>query len=270
VRAVAIDENLIVLVSAVWQTTSTAVRADDEGFLIDSPVLPEEVNALPEVLEQAGFPLSGLLCTHGDWDHLLARAAFPEASLGAGEPTCTRLAGNSAAQQQELDAFDEEFYIEQRPSLVFEGMQSLPVPGRLGLGRTHELELHPAPGHTADGTAFWLPWLGVLVCGDYISPHEIPAVSADGSVTAYLRTLERLEPLLTTTEIVVPGHGAPISGERAGEVLREDAAYLQALLVHGAAAPLPRGADSPAQQRTHDANVTSLRTHDANVTSLGS
>jgi glyoxylase-like metal-dependent hydrolase (beta-lactamase superfamily II) len=258
VRAVAIDENLIVLVSAIWQTTSTAVRGDDEGFLIDSPVLPEEVEALPAVLEQAGFPLSGLLCTHGDWDHLLARVAFPEASLGAGEPTCRRLAGNSAAQQQELDAFDEEFYIEQRPALVLDGMQSLPVPGRLGLGGSHELELHPAPGHTADGTAFWLPWLGVLVCGDYLSPHEIPAVSADGSVTAYLGTLERLEPLVATAETVVPGHGAPISGERAGQVLREDAAYLHALLVHGDAAPLPRGSDWPAQQNAHAANVRSL------------
>ena len=37
---------------------------------------------LPAVLEQAGFPVSGLLATHGDWDHVLGRLAFPGAALG--------------------------------------------------------------------------------------------------------------------------------------------------------------------------------------------
>lgn len=254
-RAVAVHEDLIVLVSAVWQTTASAVRADGEGFLIDSPVLPDELEALPAVLEQAGFPLSGLLCTHGDWDHLLARSAFPEASLGAGAPTCERLARDFANQQQELDEFDEEFYIEGRARLRVEELQALPVPGRLGLGGAHELELHPAPGHTADGTVFWLAWLNVLICGDYLSPHEIPAISPDGSAMAYLETLERLEPLVGGATTVIPGHGSPISGELAAGVLAEDLAYLRALLEHGSAAPLPRGADKRAQQRVHAGNA---------------
>ena len=37
-----------------------------------------------------------------------------------------------------------------------------------------ELELHPADGHTSDGTAVWIPWARVLVAGDYLSPVEIP------------------------------------------------------------------------------------------------
>jgi glyoxylase-like metal-dependent hydrolase (beta-lactamase superfamily II) len=254
-RAVAIDEDLIVLVSAVWQTTATAVRAGGEGFLIDSPVLPEEVEALPAVLEQAGFPFSGLLCTHGDWDHLLARSAFPDASLGAGEPTCHRLARDADNQQRELREFDEEFYIEGRPPLALEGIQSLPVPGHLGIGQARELELHPASGHTADGTAFWLPWLGVLVCGDYLSPHEIPAISPDGSVAAYVQTLERLAPMVAKAATVVPGHGAPITGADAQRVLGEDLAYVSALLEIGDRAPLPRGVGVPGQESVHAANV---------------
>ena len=78
-------------VSDVWQTTCTAVRAGDEGFVIDSPVYPEELRALPGVLEQAGYPVSGLVATHGDWDHLLGRLAFPAAALAAGESTVARL-----------------------------------------------------------------------------------------------------------------------------------------------------------------------------------
>ena len=45
--------------------------------MIDSPVYPDELDALPVLLDQAGFGFSGLLATHGDWDHLLGRLAFP-------------------------------------------------------------------------------------------------------------------------------------------------------------------------------------------------
>src|ERR1700704_4220592 len=130
-RALALHADAIVFVSDVWQTTSTAVRAGEEGFLIDSPVYPEELRALPDVLQQAGFPVSGLLCTHGDWDHLLARLAYPEASLGCPESTATRLAAEPGAAQRSLREFDEEHYVDGRPPLALGGLQSLPVPGRL-------------------------------------------------------------------------------------------------------------------------------------------
>ena len=34
-----------------------------------------------------------------------------------------------------------------------------------------------------------MPWCGVLVCGDYLSPVEMPALSPGGSVDAYQETL---------------------------------------------------------------------------------
>ena len=101
-RVLAVDADAIVFVSGFWQTTCTALRAGDEGFLIDSPVLPHELEALPQVLEQSGFPVSGLLVTHGDWDHLLGRHAFPDASVGAGESTVALLASDPSTPQREL------------------------------------------------------------------------------------------------------------------------------------------------------------------------
>ena len=56
--------------------------------------------------------------------------------------------------------------------------------------------------------AVWIPWAGVLACGDYLSPVEIPWLSARGSARAYLATLRRLAPLVEQAEHVVPGHGA--------------------------------------------------------------
>jgi glyoxylase-like metal-dependent hydrolase (beta-lactamase superfamily II) len=120
------------------------------------------------------------------------------------------------------------------------------------------LELHPADGHTVDGMAIWIGFAGVLVCGDYLSPVEIPALSPGGSLSAYLATLGRLEPLVERASHVVPGHGGPIDAARAAAILREDRAYLEALRERGAEAPLPMARRSAAQRRIHAENVARL------------
>ena len=255
-RVLAVHADLIVMISRFWQTTCTAVRAGDEGFVIDSPVYPDELEAVAGVLEQAGFPVSGLLVTHADWDHLLGRIAFPQASLGCGETTARRLAAEPGQAQRELREFDEDHYVDDRGPLMLAGIQSLPVPGRLSLGAgDRELELHPADGHTADGTAYVVPWLEVLVCGDYLSPVEIPWISSDGSVEKYLATLDRLRPLVAGAQTIVPGHGRPLDRAEATLVLDEDFAYLEALRISGAEAQLPPGRRTGAQRRIHAENV---------------
>ncbi len=97
------------------------------------------------MLEQAGFPVSGLLATHGDWDHLLGRLAFPERSLGCGESTVAAAGTTSSgAAQRELRAFDDEHYVERPSAAGARRLQPLPVPGQLSLGSEGaELELHP-------------------------------------------------------------------------------------------------------------------------------
>ena len=82
---------MLVATSRVYQTSCTAIRSGDEGFVVDSPIYPDELEVLPTVLEQAGFSASGLLATHGDWDHLMGRLAFPGLALGLGQPTVERL-----------------------------------------------------------------------------------------------------------------------------------------------------------------------------------
>jgi glyoxylase-like metal-dependent hydrolase (beta-lactamase superfamily II) len=257
-RVLALHADVIVAISGIWSTSCTAVRAGDEGFVIDSPLLPDELDALPGVLEQAHFPVSGLLATHADWDHLLGRLAFPEASLGASESSANRLAAELGAAQRELRAFDEQHYVERKRPLGLSGVQSLPVPGRLALGSANELELLPADGHTADGTAYWLPWAKVIVCGDYLSPVEIPMISEGGSVGAYLATLERLAPLVEQADAVVPGHGGPLSRSEASRVIAEDLAYVSSLVADGAAAPLPAGRRTGVQRGVHEENVARL------------
>ncbi|HEY6692859.1 MAG TPA: MBL fold metallo-hydrolase [Solirubrobacteraceae bacterium] len=251
-RAVGLHADVVTATSRAYQTTCTLVRAGGEAFCIDSPVFPDELEIVPALAEQAGFTVVGLLATHADWDHLLGRYAFPEAPLGCAETTAGRLVSEPGDAQRKMRAFDEELYVERPRPLSLPSAQRLPVPGKLEVG-DRELELQPADGHTDDGMAIWIPWARVLVCGDYLSPVEIPWLH--GSANAYLATLNRLEPLVEEADHVVPGHGGPIDGTRAAAILREDRAYVEALLEHGAKAKLPLARRTAEQRKIHTANV---------------
>jgi glyoxylase-like metal-dependent hydrolase (beta-lactamase superfamily II) len=293
VRAVSLHLDVIVVTSQLFQAHCTLVRgprgdgpapsaagelavsqwrpdgedvvgggsgAADEAFVIDSPVLPEELELLGALVEQAGFPTpQGLLATHADFDHVLAPIAFPEATLGCAESSAARLRAEPGAVQRELRSFDEELLIERRP-LSLGAMQPLAVPGRCSIGDA-ELELHAATGHTRDGMAVWIGWARVLVAGDYLSPIELPSLGegeGERMLDAYLATLDRLQPLVAAAAHVVPGHGPVLDGERALAVLELDRAYLLALREHGAEAELPEGRRSKAQRKLHAQNVARL------------
>ena len=246
-RVASLHADVLLATSAIWQTNCVVVRGrvapdpdnpvrvriagepDPEGetFVIDSPVLPEELEALPALIDQAGFPSpSGLLATHADWDHLLARLAFGEATLGCAVSTARRLSAEPGTAQRELRAFDRQFYVERPRPLSLGSVQALDVPGSCEIGR-HELQLHPAEGHTEDGMAIWLDWAKVLVVGDYLSAVEEPRV--DGYADAYLATLERVRPLVELAEYVVPGHGPVLAAERALELLEEARLFVAAM-----------------------------------------
>jgi glyoxylase-like metal-dependent hydrolase (beta-lactamase superfamily II) len=244
VRVVSLHADVLLATSTIWQTNCVIVRGtarEDAGnpvkvhiagesgpaaetFVIDSPILPEELDALPALIDQAGFPApSGLLATHADWDHLLARLAFPEAALGCAASTAQRLSAAPGAAQRELRAFDKQFYVERPRPLMLGSIQALDVPGRCEIG-LRRLQLHPADGHTEDGMAIWLDWAKVLVVGDYLSTVEGPQV--DGSKAAYIATLGRLRPLVESADYVVPGHGPVLDGGRALELLEENGALV--------------------------------------------
>jgi glyoxylase-like metal-dependent hydrolase (beta-lactamase superfamily II) len=259
VRVVSLHADVLLATSAVWQTNCVIVRSGEEAFVIDSPVLPEELEVLPALLEQSRFPrLSGLLATHADWDHLLGRLAFPDAALGCAETTAERMRSKPGEPQRELRAFDEEHYVRRTRPLALGSIQALAVPGSCEIGE-QELELHQADGHTGDGLAVRVGWARVLVLGDYLSAVELPVLGSGGSVASYLDTLARLRLLLRDAEHVVPGHGPILSSERALTVLEEDVAYLTSLRDGAKGAELPAGRRTVAQRRIHRENLAALR-----------
>jgi glyoxylase-like metal-dependent hydrolase (beta-lactamase superfamily II) len=142
-----------------------------------------------------------------------------------------------------------------RPSpLALGQVQGLAVPGRLELG-DEELELHPAEGHTADGTAIFARPLGVLVVGDYLSDLEIPMISEGGSLDDYCATLAQLSTLVEAANVAVPGHGSPHDRATALRLIDEDADYLEALERGDEWPRLPAGRDTKAQRQIHARNL---------------
>jgi glyoxylase-like metal-dependent hydrolase (beta-lactamase superfamily II) len=254
VRAVSIHPQALVLTSRMWQTNAVCLRSGEEAMLIDSPYFPDELELLPGMLVQAGFEPDALVATHGDFDHLLGRLAFPGLALGVGELTAERLRGSPGAAQRELRDADAEFYVVRHRPLALGAVQTLPVPGSVELGE-EELELHPAEGHTADGIAVLASWCGVLVCGDYLSNVELPGLGVGGAIDAYRATLARLARLVERAETVVPGHGSPLSREAALRILDEDADYLDALEQGEEKPRLPDGRDSSRQRQLHRENL---------------
>jgi len=256
-RAVSVHRDAIVVTSLLWQTNAIALRAGDEAMLIDSPYFPDELELLPGILKQAGFEPSALLATHGDFDHLLGRAAFPALSLGVAESTMRRIRERPGEAQRELRDADADNYVARGRPLSLGQTQALPVPGHLGLG-DEELELHTAEGHTPDGMAVWAPWLGVLCTGDYLCGVEIPWICPGGSIEAYRTTLGRLAPLVERAETVVPGHGAPQPRDAAMRLLEEDVQYLEGLEEGHERPRLPDGRDTIRQRRIHAENLARL------------
>lgn len=213
-----------VFVSAPWSTTCTAIElAPGRVLLVDSPVLPGEPEEVRRHLRSMGLAADRLAITHADWDHLLARPAFPDAEVIVEQRTADRLARDHDAIAAELAAYDRGRGTTPRALPDLGDAHVVTAPTRLTVdGCT--LEVHPAPGHTADGAAYLVPHAGVLCCGDYLSPVESPSVESGGSRQRYRETLRRLAPLVERATVIVPGHGHPLARADAGAIVSTDLA----------------------------------------------
>ena len=215
--------------SALWQTNAVLVEVAGTTVLVDSPVLPSELEALPRP--------DVLVVTHAHFDHVLARAAFPDLPLLAGPSTLEVIARGDWERQ--LRDSDEELYI------CRDAWPSLDGAERIGCDLFGVVD---APGHAEDGIALFAGDL--VLCGDYLIEVEIPLISQAGSVEAYLDTLDRLEAIVARASTVVPGHGPPLDRARALELIDLDRRYVSDLR----AGPT-RGPKSARQHRIHTDNV---------------
>jgi glyoxylase-like metal-dependent hydrolase (beta-lactamase superfamily II) len=239
-----------VTTSRMLQTNVTVIAHGGDSLVVDAPYFPDELRALRDSVHG---PVR-LLATHSHYDHLLARLAFPGASLLVGMPTAEALARDPERPSADLAADDARHYVARDEPLRFGAMQGVQVPGEVEIGGEWA-DLIPAEGHTEDGCALWAPWAGLLCVGDYLSDVEIPLLSAAGSLDGYVATLERLRPHVRDAATVVPGHGSPCDGFRALRRLDQDLRYLESIPAGDPNSRLPTGRESARQREIHKANL---------------
>jgi glyoxylase-like metal-dependent hydrolase (beta-lactamase superfamily II) len=222
--------------SVLWQTTTLSLVNDGERLLVDPGIAPWEVR------EAAREGVAHVLITHADWDHVMGIGLLPDATVYATSTAAERIRSGEA--RASVERLSRQF------TLPLEGLDGLrvdellvPAPDETAVGPWTAV-CHPAPGHTPDGVATWLPEEQLLVAGDYLSQNEIPFIY--DSAWSYRETLSMLAGLIERErpDHVVVGHGSPHDADEALRVAVEDMAYVERVVGFAEAGGEPEGASS--------------------------
>jgi glyoxylase-like metal-dependent hydrolase (beta-lactamase superfamily II) len=130
--------------------------------------------------------------------------------------------------------------------------------------RDRVMEVQHRPGHSPSDTVFWDPERRILICADHLIAHisSNPLISRplDGSderphaLMIYMDSLRRTREL--PAEILLPGHGEPITDHRALIDERFELHRRRAEKIYGLIADHPRSAYEIAQELWGNVAVT--------------
>jgi len=224
------DGGVRVRQSVLFRMNSVLLAHPEHSVLVDPGVLPSELDDLARAVRARDSSELTLIFTHGDWDHVLGRPWWPEASSVAhdrfaGEIRHKReaiLSAASAAVAGAGERWDRGFE-PFRPRVEVSGLHF----DRLGPWR---LVYRDAFGHSRSMLSVHLPEHRLLIAADMLSDIEIPLLLEPCRV--YRRTLLELLPLAENGAIrtLIPGHGSIANRpEEVLERLRRDLTYLDEL-----------------------------------------
>ncbi len=223
-RSMPLTENATWWPSTLFQTTTLELRRNGKRLLVDPGISLWEID---EVVAARGGPVTEVLTTHADWDHVMAIGLLPEATITASRAAQERITSGEARESVEKEA--AEFNIDHSGMELLRVDRVIDAPAELTMGEWPAV-FRPGPGHTPDGLVTWFPEDELLVVGDYISSIEIPW--AYDSVAAYRDTLRMLIGVIEREQprFVVGGHGRPNRRDQALAIADEDLDYLEAVI----------------------------------------
>ncbi len=165
--------------------TNTWVIAEpgaDTAVVVDpGPADEEHLRRVAAQVESEGRRIELILLTHGHRDH------------SGGAP---RLADLASAAVRALDPSHR---------LGAEGLAGGDTITAAGC----ELRVVSSPGHSADSLCFLLSADGALLTGDTVLGRGTSVIGPDGDLGDYLRSLDTLHALASSTpvDVLLPGHG---------------------------------------------------------------
>ncbi len=168
-------------------TNTWLLISEDRAIIVDpGPDDPQHLSAITAALRDRDLRPEVVLLTHGHADH----------SAGA--------ANLANSWEIPVRALDPQYRL---------GTEGLAEGDELAVGDI-ELQVIETPGHTADSLSFHLPASQVILTGDTVLGRGTSVIAwPDGSLSDYLRSLEKLRRLAEEVELhtVLPGHGPAVA-----------------------------------------------------------
>jgi glyoxylase-like metal-dependent hydrolase (beta-lactamase superfamily II) len=164
----------------ISEPDSTAAVVVDPG--------PDDEGHLRRVLSVAGERrVATIVLTHGHPDHSEGAARFAELT---GAPVLA---------------------LDPAQRLGSEGLSDGDVLTTAGC----DVRVMETPGHSGDSVSLLIPADGALLTGDTVLGRGTTVIGPDGSLAAYLRSLDALRALADDLRVLLPGHG-PLLSDPAG------------------------------------------------------
>ena len=168
-------------------TNTWLLMSADRAIVVDpGPDDPKHLSAITAALHDRDIRPEVILLTHGHADH----------SAGA--------ANLANSLETPVRALDPQHQL---------GTEGLAEGDELVVGDI-ELRVIETPGHTADSLSFHLPGSEAILTGDTVLGRGTSVIAwPDGSLSDYLRSLEKLRRLAEEVElhVVLPGHGPAVT-----------------------------------------------------------
>ena len=259
-RASALHPDVVVVASAGLADDVHARRArrrTARRSSIDSPVLPDELEPLPALRRAGGLRRASGCSRRTATGTTCSAARVPGRARSAAPSRPPRGCGRAGRRPARAARLRRRALRRARAARCRSAERAGAAGARATAGSASASSSCTRP--TATRPTAWRsgsPWASVLVCGDYLSPVEIPMALA--------RRLARRLPgdaRAARAARRAGGHGRAratarrSTRARAAAILREDVAYLEALRERGADAPLPLARRNGAQRRIHAENV---------------
>ena len=89
--------------STLYQTTTLELRRGGERLLVDPGISPWEID---EVVSAAPDPVTQVLVTHADWDHVMALGVLPDAQVTASTGAALRIRSGEARESIEKESVE--------------------------------------------------------------------------------------------------------------------------------------------------------------------
>lgn len=225
------SKHLTVFQSALYQTTTAIVEAEEVVIMTDPNWLAEEVEEIRAFLHRRlGNRELYIIYTHSDYDHLIGSGAFPQAKVIASQELVHH--PEKEATMKRIRAFDQQYYVKRNYTPVYPVVDIV-------ISNKHEkiqvgdvtLSFYQAPGHTKDGLFTVVEPYGIFLAGDYLSDVEFPFIF--DSYSNYIHTMNTAASILENHRVafLVPGHGTvATNAQNMNERLQFAKYYLEQLV----------------------------------------